>query len=286
MKMTYKTISKMAVSKKHTTSLSKKSSLKNSSNNSSRSSKKYTSALVLSGGGMRGFAHLGVLEVLLERGIQPQIIAGTSIGAIVGVCYAAGKSVEEMKDFFLNISLYKILRPRWKSGLLDTKKIIEEILSFAQVSTFEELSIPVIITATDINKGKEKVFSSGNLQQALEASIAIPGIFAPVSIGKTFYVDGGISNPLPVHLIPEVKHIYVVDIAFKFEIITEKSSALSILKNAIVSLQKQSFLHLSRDIIYIKPPLQEFDLFEYSSQARKTMISRGRFAAKKVLDAL
>ena len=247
------------------------------------SKKAVSNALVLSGGGTRGFAHIGVLEVLLAEGLHPDIIVGSSVGALVGVCYASGKSLEEISNHFLNLSFYKLLRPKWSAGLLDTEKIIDEVLSFAGVSTFEELSIPVLVNATNINNGKEKCFSSGKLKPALQATIAVPGLFSPVKIGQNFYVDGGMANPLPIHLLPKAKNVFVVDIAFRFEKVTEKTSPFTVLQNAIFSLQKQSLNNIDKDIIYIKPHLTEFSLYEYSSAAKKTMLGRGRFAAKKAL---
>lgn len=253
---------------------------------SRKSSKKYKNALVLSGGGMRGFAHIGVLEALLESKIKPDYIVGTSVGALVGVCYAAGKSIDEIKNFFLNLSTYKLLRPRFSGGLFDTGRIVNTILNFAGVTSFSQLSIPLVINATDINKGEEKVFKSGELKPALQASIAVPGVFAPVTIENIVYVDGGMTNPLPVHLVPSTKRIFVVDIAFKFEKVTARSNSLSILKNAVFSLQKQSLKNVTKDMVYIKPPLQEFDLYDYAVADRKKMLSRGKLAARKVLKEL
>ncbi len=261
--MTYKTISKKAVSKKR---------------------KQY--ALVLSGGGMRGFAQVGALEILLEQGISITAIAGTSIGAIVGVCVAAGKSIDDIKSFFLTLSAFKVLRPKWGAGLLDNKKLVAEVLSFAGVTTFEELLIPMFVNATDINKGKERIFSSGKLQLALQATIAVPGIFSPIQIGKNFYVDGGISHVLPIHLVSKKKNIIAINVALNFEKITSKSSLLSVLDNSILSLQKQSLENMRKDIVLISPRLDEFDFYDYSSKARKAMLRRGRLAAKKALEEL
>lgn len=248
------------------------------------SKKVISNALVLSGGGTRGFAHIGVLEVLLKNNFIPDVIVGSSVGALVAVCYASGKSLEEIKNHFLKLSFYKLLRPSWSSGLLNSKTIVDSVLSFLEITHFSDLSIPVIINATNINTGKEKIFSSGKLKYALQATIAVPGLFSPVKIGNSFYVDGGLSNPLPVHLLPKSKNIFVVDVAFKFEKITDKTSVLTVLQNAIFSLQRQQSLKdLTDSMIYIKPPLQKFQLYETSLSARNDMLKRGRLAAKKAL---
>ncbi|MCA9478321.1 MAG: patatin-like phospholipase family protein [Nanoarchaeota archaeon] len=250
------------------------------------SKKAVSNALLLSGGGTRGFAHLGVLEVLEDEGFKPDFIVGSSVGALVGVCYAAGKPLDEIVSHFLEIPLYKLLRPNFNGGLLGTEKIVDAVLSFAQVTSFSQLSIPLVVNATDINNGDDVSFSSGKLKPALQASIAVPGLFSPVVIGSRVFVDGGSSHPLPIHLLPKAKHTFIVDITFKFEKITEKSSPLKVLQNALFALQKQGLSKLKKGMIYIKPPLEEFSHYEYVTSARRTMLLRGRKAAREALHTL
>lgn len=247
------------------------------------SKKAVSNVLALSGGGTRGFAQLGALRVFDEQGIHFDAIAGTSVGSLIAVCYASGKSIEEIISHVMKLPFYKFLRPQWGAGLLRTENIVDEIISFIGVSTFEELSIPVFVQATDINTGEEISFSSGKLKPALCASIAVPGVFTPVKIGRKFYVDGGISRVIPFHVLPPAKNMYIVDIGFKFEKITTKSSSLQVVQNALFCLQKQTVLDMPSTAVYIEPDLDKFTFYEYSLAKRKKMLELGRLATKKAL---
>jgi NTE family protein len=150
---------------------------------------------VLSGGGVRGAAHLGVLQACRERGIVPGAIAGTSAGALVGAMIADGRTPEEVLDLVraeLKRSNF-IRRPGFASKRIEA--FLARVLRRRQ---FEELPIPLFVSATDLEKGGQRIFHTGPLIPALMASCAIPVVFPPVLVEGTFYVDGGISNNLPV----------------------------------------------------------------------------------------
>lgn len=158
--------------------------------------------LVLSGGGMRGIAHVGLLQALEEYNIRPTIIAGTSAGAIVGALYAAGCSTGEMLRFWdqsnpFQFSYFALAKP----GFIDSEKFHEIFSKFLSEETFEALPTRLLTTATDIANAKLKVFNSGPLTPAILASAAFPGVFSPVSIDGIIYADGGIANNFPVELI-------------------------------------------------------------------------------------
>lgn len=154
--------------------------------------------LILSGGGSKGIAHTVFLEYFEKNNLQPSIISGTSAGALVGAFFAAGYSVETIRDFFKASPLFRIA---WlttsKPGLFDTtqyKKLIEQYLP----ATFEELKTPLIVTTTNIELGTIKRFESGPLRDIVLASCAIPMLFSPIKIEDSLYVDGAVLDNLPV----------------------------------------------------------------------------------------
>lgn len=160
---------------------------------------KHKLGLVLSGGGARGIAHLGILKALEEIGVKPSIISGTSAGAIAAAFYAKGFSAEEIleiikKGNFFNFSsiLFK------KQGIFSMKNFEKIYAKYFPNNSFDELSIPIIISATDLLNGESVYFSSGNLSQCLLASSCIPVIFQPVNFNNTYYVDGAVLDNFPI----------------------------------------------------------------------------------------
>jgi len=154
--------------------------------------------LVLSGGGARGIAHVGVLKFLEEKGIHIDAISGTSAGAIAGSFYAAGYSAARIIEILKTIQIFKLMRPSFSaSGFFRTEKI-SAIYEKYLPATFEELSTSLWISATNVEKGRTKFFMSGELVKPLIASCCLPMLFEPVTIDKSLYVDGGMLNNLPV----------------------------------------------------------------------------------------
>lgn len=160
--------------------------------------------LVLSGGGVRGIAHIGALKAMEDMGIHPTHIAGTSAGAIVGALYAEGHSCEEILKFFKTVDLFSFntyaLR---KPGFVDSDKLFGVLKNYIPHDTFEGLKKRLFITGTDILEGTAKIFHEGPLIKAILASAAYPGVFTPVNIEGKYYVDGGILNNFPVDAIQQ-----------------------------------------------------------------------------------
>jgi NTE family protein len=142
-----------------------------------------------------------VLKTLEEAGIQLDLIAGTSMGAFIGALYAAEVPIRRIEETARGIdwkSLARLLDPVLPtSGLIDGKKLISFMAELLPVRTFEELSIPLAVTATDIETGEAIVIKQGDLLQALRAGLAFPGIFSPARFGNRFLVDGGLCHPVP-----------------------------------------------------------------------------------------
>jgi NTE family protein len=159
-------------------------------------------ALVLSGGGYRGIAHIGVIKALEESGLTPDLIAGTSAGAIIGALYARGTTTGEMLELFKGLQLlsfgnYAFGKPGW----VDPENFRETLKKHLPKDDFDSLKIPMRVTATNILTGELEVFSEGPLIAPLLASAAFPGVFAPVVIGEGYYVDGGVMNNFPADLV-------------------------------------------------------------------------------------
>jgi len=175
--------------------------------------------LALGGGGAKGLAHILMLEVFDELGLTPQRIAGTSIGAIIGALYAAGRSGREIRaliEQFLPPSdageqtlfaLPKSLRwlefvdPSGRGGLLSSDDFIAFLGEQLGVQRFSELRIPLEVVAADLWSGDAVTLKSGNLLPALQASMALPGVFPPVTFKDRQLIDGGVANPLPYDLL-------------------------------------------------------------------------------------
>jgi NTE family protein len=161
--------------------------------------KQYKTGIVLSGGGARGYAHLGLLQALNESGIFPEVISGTSAGALTGVLYADGYSPKEILKLLNPGSRLDFMRPALpREGLLQISGISKILKACLRAKTFEELKIPLFVTATDLNNGKAEYFSSGELIDPVMASASIPILFQPVIINNIHYVDGGVLDNLPI----------------------------------------------------------------------------------------
>lgn len=161
--------------------------------------------IALGGGGAKGLAHIGVIKVLQEHGIVPQVVSGTSIGALIGAMYLRHNDINAVESFalgFENSNLYPYLVPRpSSSGLISEKRIRAFLNDVLGRTRFEDLPRPFFCPACDIRHGREVMFASGSLQRAVRASISIPVIFKPLRWRKCFLVDGGLINPVPVDVL-------------------------------------------------------------------------------------
>jgi NTE family protein len=204
--------------------------------------------LVLSGGGARGFAHLGVLKALKEFKVVINRIAGTSAGSIVGALYAYGYSPDEIVDIITKAGLVKSVRPAWSwTGFLKLDGFRELLKQHLPENTFEALKIPLTIAATDIQQGKIRYFSQGELITPIIASSSIPALFEPVQLQGNVYVDGGILNNLPVEPLLESCNFIIgvhtnpinqkLDIK-NFKEVTERAFMMAIGVNAGISKSK------------------------------------------------
>lgn len=205
--------------------------------------------LVLSGGGARGAAHIGVIKALEEHKIYPTHIAGTSAGAIVGALYAGGVGWSEILNFFKTIPLFNTNRYAYrKPGFIDTKRFYDNFKEYLPIDNFNALKKPLFITATNVVDGTLKIFHEGELIRPILASASFPGVFTPTEIDGSYYIDGGTLNNFPVEplkkecdtiigvyvnplkkiKIEDLKHSYnIADRALKIKSVSESISKFS-----------------------------------------------------------
>lgn len=159
---------------------------------------------MLSGGGARGFAHLGALQALHEAGIYPEVISGVSAGAIAGAFYAYGMAPEDIFELLKEKGLYDYSGLNFPlNGLLSLDGLSEEIKKNIPCGDIEELEKPAFFAATNLTKGKVEYFSSGNLCDVVAASACIPILFSPIKINGQQYIDGGTFDNFPIKPIRE-----------------------------------------------------------------------------------
>jgi NTE family protein len=154
--------------------------------------------VALGGGFARGIAHVGILKVLEEENIPISFIAGTSVGALIGAAYCSGLSTSELEDVAIRVRFKDFAR--WtlsRFGIADNQRMIGFLNSILRVKSFEELRIPLAVTATDFSSGQGVIFSSGPLVDVVRASCAYPGMFLPVKIGDKLLVDGMLAYTVP-----------------------------------------------------------------------------------------
>jgi NTE family protein len=158
-------------------------------------------AVVLGGGGSKGFAHIGVLKVLDAQKIPVHMVVGTSAGSLVGSLYASGKTAFELQEIALKMDKDNVIDYDWKiwsGGLIIGDKLEIFINANVKNTPIEKLKIPYYAVATNIATGEEIVFAKGNTGMAVRASCSVPAIFQPFKIGNTTYVDGGVVSPVAV----------------------------------------------------------------------------------------
>jgi len=225
--------------------------------------KKYRTGIVLSGGGARGFAHLGVLKALNSSGIFPDIIAGTSAGALVGVLYADGYTPDEILKMMNATSSLHYVRPTVpREGLLQISGIERILNENLRAKRFEDLSLPLFVTATDLNNGKAVYFASGELLKPVIASASIPVLFTPVIIENIHYVDGGVMDNMPIKPLEDICE-------FKIGSFVNPVGYESTVTSLVQIAERSFMLNLSRELDH---KAQKFDIFIAPQELKKYKI--------------
>lgn len=159
--------------------------------------------LALGGGSARGYAHIGVLATLEEQDLAPALIAGTSFGAVVGALYASGRSIEGLRDEAAGMRRRTLLPQLFDFGLhgaalFEGRRLEAYFEALTEGRHFEDLEIPLVVVATDVDSGERVMLDSGPLSRALRASVAMPGVFWPAEVDGRRLVDGGLGSPVPL----------------------------------------------------------------------------------------
>lgn len=222
-------------------------------------------SFVLSGGGCRGFAHLGVVKALQEHGIYPKEIAGTSAGAMAGVFLADGFTPDEIKEMFLSqLKLTMFPLNMFKPGLISMKHIREFLQKNLRHTKFEDLLMPLYVTATNFIDGSQAIFHYGDIIDKVVAASSIPVLFPPVFIDGVAYVDGGLANNLPIEPFGGKKDEIVSIYVNPTKVFNPKEGIIEILDRAVhLSFWKMVNNSASGCFLYIEPEeLNQFGLFD------------------------
>ena len=167
-------------------------------------SEKQKIALVLSSGGARGNAHIGAIQEIVSRGYEIASISGTSMGAVIGGVYAAGK-LDEFSDWMSSLHKMDVFNlmdfTLSNQGFFKVDRVFNEMKKFIPDVQIEDLKIPFVAVSTDLKKKDTVVFKEGNLFNALRASVAIPAVVTPVKLSEKFLVDGGLMAPIPIQYV-------------------------------------------------------------------------------------
>lgn len=219
--------------------------------------KKYKIGLVLSGGGARGFAHLGVMEALNEAGIFPDVISGTSAGALVGVLYADGYSPKEIYKLMNTGSRLDFMRPVLpREGLLQISGILKILKANLRSKVFNELKIPLFVAATDLNNGKAVYFSEGDLFDPVIASASIPVLFQPVKINDISYVDGGVMDNMPIKPIEDKCEILIGSFVNPIGYMEKISGLISIAERTFMLNESKEIFEKSKKFDLLVDPIE------------------------------
>lgn len=223
-------------------------------------------ALILSGGGARGIAHVGVAQALVEHGINPDVISATSSGAFVGALLGYGYPPKEILRIIRETSFYPYLRLGFgASGLLHLQRMESMLCKFIPENTFESLKIPLVVTATDIVLGEEIHFSSGELAKPVLASCCIPGLFSPVHYEGRDLVDGGVLNNLPVEPVINEAGYLIGSHCNPFNLDRPlKRTSEVVYRSLILAMHTKTRARFALCDLLIEPPeLSRFSIFDF-----------------------
>ncbi len=253
----------------------------------------YKIGIALGGGGARGYAHIGVLKAIDELKIPIDFISGTSIGSFIGALYASGKlnQFEEeirSKNSFIRDVLFKLDPIYPKLAVMNGNEVIKVFKRLTDITTFEELNIPLTTVATDIINNQKIECNSGDIINAIKASIAIPGVLSPTYVNETLCVDGGLIDPVPLESAIKMGADYTIAVNLyglessekkdeKYNIIDIIDRSAKIVLNNITHLS----FKLNKPDLLIEPPIDQFRGWDFHKA--KELIDIGYEEGKKSL---
>ncbi len=245
--------------------------------------------LALGGGAARGFAHIGVIQVLEENGIKADMVVGTSAGSVVAAFYASGKTGAQLQwlaDSMDESQLTDWTVPFMSRGMLRGEALGRYINTQLNGAKIEDLKIPLGIVATDLQSGDGILFRRGDIATAVRASSAVPSVFEPVRIGNKDYVDGGLVSPVPVRYARQMGAdiVIAVDISSRPEDAKTTDMLKVLLQTFSIMGKSISQLEMAQAEVVVRPAMSDVGSTEFA--ARKKSIEAGRAAMKLALPAL
>lgn len=243
--------------------------------------------LALGSGGARGFAHLGVLKALKEANMPIHMVAGSSMGALIGALYCAGQDIDHMytlaktfkRKYYLDFTVPKM-------GFIQGKRVKEYIRLFTHRKSFEDLEVPFSVVATDLYTGEKVVLKSGDVADAVRASISIPGIFVPEKIDERMLIDGGVIDRVPVSVVKDMGAdiVIAVDCAH-FEANHDISSIYDVIIQSIDIMQDEFIRQIDLDAdVMMRPKVAQFSSRAFTNI--EDIIQEGEKAAQEHIDQI
>ncbi len=243
--------------------------------------------LALGAGSVKGFAHIGLLQVFREYGVPIDMISGSSVGAIVGAVYAVGGDMTMLGKYFSTVTSRDFLdlpRPQ-KGGLMSGERLHELIRIFTHNKTFQQANIPYVCTAVDVEKGELLNLTEGPLHDAVRASMSIPGVFTPVRLNGRLLVDGGVLDCVPCGQLKDMGADVVigVDVGWNGEVITLDPPTMMAVVDQSTSIMQREITNLrtqSADLV-IYPRVNYMKWFD--TELADQAINEGRRAAQEAM---
>jgi len=245
--------------------------------------------LALGGGAARGFAHIGVIQVLEEAGLRPDFVAGTSAGSVVAALYASGKTgaqLQQIGESMEEAAITDWTLPVFNSGLMRGDALAKYVNQQVGGRSIENMAVPLGIVATDLYSGEMMVFQRGNTGMAVRASSAVPALFQPVKISGRSYVDGGLVSPVPVRAarLMGAQVVLAIDISSPPDPSGADGTIAVLLQTASIMGKSINVFELKEADVVVRPDLREVSSADFSS--RKKAIEAGRRAMLESLPQL
>lgn len=245
--------------------------------------------LALGGGAARGFAHIGVIQVLEEAGLRPDFVAGTSAGSVVAALYASGKTgaqLQQIGESMEEAAITDWTLPVFNSGILRGDALAKYVNQQVGGRSIENMTVPLGIVATDLYSGEMMVFQRGDTGLAVRASSAVPAIFQPVKISGRSYVDGGLVSPVPVRAARRMgaQVVLAIDITSPPDSSGSEGTLAVLLQTASIMGKSINAFELKEADVVIRPDLRAVSSADFSS--RKKAIEAGRRAMLELLPQL
>jgi NTE family protein len=249
--------------------------------------------IALGGGAVKGFAHIGVLQVLEKYGITPSFVAGTSMGSLIGGLYASGVTTGEMEEESSNLKVNQIADIKVFSmfirGIFGGKKLSSLIEKYSKSAMIEDFKIPYRAVSVDLISGKQHIFKKGKISDAVRCSCSVPGFFEPFPMGKKMLVDGGLVNNVPYDVVKSMGADFViaVDVVGDYSVQVPSRSVVNILINSCNLMICENEKNRPKDYNFlIKLNMPDVHVENFKTDNIKQAIENGRVQTEKQMPAL